>query len=119
MELSPSIAALALPATVLLLLTFLLMRLRQRVVRRREREREVVDTLAGWPPEPVRVLSITERQAYELLRRAMPGFLVMAQVPLARFIRVPSRRSTPSGCSAWARSAPTCCSATRARACWR
>jgi hypothetical protein len=27
------------------------------------------------------------------LRRAMPGFLVMAQVPLARFIRVPSRRS--------------------------
>jgi hypothetical protein len=41
----------------------------------------------------VRVLSITERQAYDLLRRAMPGFLVMAQVPLARFIRVPSRRS--------------------------
>ena len=70
MELSPSIAALALPATVLLLLTFLLMRLRQRVVRRREREREVVDTLAGWPPEPVRVLSITERQAYEHHRSA-------------------------------------------------
>jgi hypothetical protein len=57
------------------------------------RQQEVVDTLTGWPPESVRVLSITERQAYDLLRRAMPGFLVMAQVPLARFIRVPSRRS--------------------------
>lgn len=78
---------------MLLLLALLLMRLRQRVQNRRLRQQEVVDTLTGWPPESVRVLSITERQAYDLLRRAMPGFLVMAQVPLARFIRVPSRRS--------------------------
>jgi hypothetical protein len=93
MELSSFIASFALPATLLLLLALVLLRLRQRVQRRRERQQEVVDTLTGWPPESVRVLSITERQAYDLLRRAMPGFLVMAQVPLARFIRVPSRRS--------------------------
>ena len=93
MDLSSSFASIAVPATLLLLLALLLVRLRQRVQRRRVRQQEVVDTLTGWPPESVRVLSITERQAYDLLRRAMPGFLVMAQVPLARFIRVPSRRS--------------------------
>ena len=93
MELSSFIASFALPATLLLLLALGLLRLRQRVQQRRERQQEVVDTLTGWPPESVRVLSITERQAYDLLRRAMPGFLVMAQVPLARFIRVPARRS--------------------------
>ena len=52
-----------------------------------------VDTLVGWPPESARVLTIVERQAYDLLRRALPGFLVLAQVPLARFIRVPTRHS--------------------------
>ncbi|MBL8313712.1 MAG: DUF2726 domain-containing protein [Rubrivivax sp.] len=93
MELSSFIASFALPATLLLLLALVLLRLRQRVQQRRARQQEVVDTLTGWPPESVRVLSITERQAYDLLRRAMPGFLVMAQVPLARFIRVPARRS--------------------------
>ena len=93
MELSSLISSFALPATLLLLLALVLLRLRHRVQQRRLRQQEVVDTLTGWPPESVRVLSITERQAYDLLRRAMPGFLVMAQVPLARFIRVPSRRS--------------------------
>lgn len=91
--LSSSFTSFALPAGMLFLLALLLLRLRQRVQRHREQRQEVVDTLTGWPPESVRVLSITERQAYDLLRRAMPGFLVMAQVPLARFIRVPSRRS--------------------------
>jgi hypothetical protein len=91
-SLSP-IASLALTATVLLLLTVLLLRMRKRSNLRRRSAREAVDTLVGWPPESVRVLSIVERQAYELLRQAMPGFLVLAQVPLARFVRVPARRS--------------------------
>lgn len=94
MDLLPPIASFALPATVLLLLTLLALRRRQHQANRRGTSaREAVDTLAGWPPEPVRVLSITEREAHDLLKRAMPGFLVLAQVPLARFIRVPSRRS--------------------------
>ncbi len=94
MEFLTPIASFALPATVLLLLTLLVMRLRQRQSgRRNAAPSEALDTVAGWPPEPVRVLSVTERQAHELLKRAMPGYLVLAQVPLARFIRVPSRRS--------------------------
>ncbi len=86
-------AALALPATVLLLLAWLAMRVRQRQSAQRGQHREALDTVASWPPEAARVLTIAERQAYELLRRALPGFLVLAQVPLSRFIRVPARHS--------------------------
>lgn len=93
MEFLPPLTPFALPATLLLLLTLLGVRLRQRRSSQRADAREAVDTLAGWPPEVVRVLTIAERQAYDVLRRAMPGFLVLAQVPLARFIRVPPRRS--------------------------
>ncbi len=92
MEFLTPIASLALPATVLLLLTLLVVRLRQRQQPRRA-QRDELDTVVDWPPEPVRVLTISERQGYDVLRRAMPGFLVLAQVPLARFIRVPARNS--------------------------
>jgi hypothetical protein len=93
MEFLPPIASFALPATALLLLTWLVMRVRHRMNERRGSAREALDTVASWPPEAARILTITERQAYDLLRRAMPGFLVLAQVPLSRFIRVPSRHS--------------------------
>lgn len=89
--LSPT-AAFALPASVLLLLTLVVMRWRQRQQGQRQ-QREALDTVADWPPEAARVLSIAERQAHELLKRAMPGFLVLAQVPLSRFVRVPMRHS--------------------------
>ena len=95
MEVLPSFASFALPATGLLLLTLLGVRLRQRFSDRRERreQRDALDTVAAWPPEAARVLTITERQAYDLLKRSMPGFLVLGQVPLSRFIRVPARHS--------------------------
>ncbi|CAD5374166.1 conserved hypothetical protein [Rubrivivax sp. A210] len=93
MEALTPIATFALPATVLLLLTLLGMRLRQRQQVRRDNVRDALDTVADWPPEAVRALTISERQGYEVLRRAMPGFLVLSQVPLSRFIRVPSRHS--------------------------
>lgn len=83
----------ALPATVLLLLAWLVMRLRARSSAQRGTAREALDTVASWPPEAARVLTIAERQAYDLLRRALPGYLVLAQVPLSRFIRVPARHS--------------------------
>lgn len=57
------------------------------------RAREVVDTVAGWPPEAARVQTADERLAFELLQRAMPDLVVLSQVPLSRFIRVPMRRS--------------------------
>ena len=93
MELLPPIASFVLMASALLLLTLLGMRQRQRQQPRRQTGRDELDTVADWPPEPVRVLTISERQGYDLLRRAMPGFLVLAQVPLARFIRVPAKHS--------------------------
>jgi hypothetical protein len=93
MEFLPPIASLALPATVLLLLTLFALRIRQRVKERRNSTRQALDTVAAWPPEASRILTINERQAYDLVRRSMPGFLVLAQVPLSRFLRVPSRHS--------------------------
>ncbi len=89
MELLPPYAA---PLTVLLLLTWLLLRRLARQARAPSR-RQALDTVADWPPEAARVLTITERQGYELLKRAMPGYLVLGQVPLSRFVRVPARHS--------------------------
>jgi len=88
-----SLSTYALPATLLaLILLWAAMRLRQRASRG-EDGRENIDTVAGWPPEAARVLTIDERQAYDVLRRACPNHLVLAQVPLSRFVRVPLRRS--------------------------
>jgi hypothetical protein len=52
-----------------------------------------IDTVTGWPPQPTRVLSTPERLAFGVLTRAMPGHMVLAQVPLARFLNVPRRNS--------------------------
>ena len=52
-----------------------------------------LDTVQSWTPQAVRVLTLPERQAYDLMRKAMPRQLVLAQVPLARFISVPTRHS--------------------------
>jgi hypothetical protein len=88
-EMLQSPSSLALPAAALLLLTLLAVRMRQRSLTRRDAQETQID----WAPEATRVLSIDERQAYDVLRRAMPGYLVLAQVPLARFVRLTSRRS--------------------------
>lgn len=58
-----------------------------------KRGREEVDTVAGWPPEVTRLLTSGERSAHETLIKALPECLVFAQVPLARFIKVPRRHS--------------------------
>jgi Protein of unknown function (DUF2726) len=52
---------------------------------------EALDTVQAWPPQAVRVMTLGERQAFEILRRALPGHVVLAQVPLSRFISVPTR----------------------------
>jgi hypothetical protein len=52
-----------------------------------------VDTITGWMPQGTRVLTTAERQAFETLRTALPAHIVLAQVPLARFIKVPTRNS--------------------------
>jgi hypothetical protein len=76
-----------------LLLTLVWARRRGSGARRRRSADEPLDTLQAWPPQAVRVLTLPERRAYDLLRKALPGRLVLAQVPLARFISVPPRHS--------------------------
>lgn len=52
-----------------------------------------LDTLLGWPPEATRVLRTSERVAYTTLRLALPKYMILAQVPISRFINVPKRNS--------------------------
>lgn len=52
-----------------------------------------LDTVAAWPPQPTRLLTSAERSAYTTLVRALPGHMIVAQVPLARFLKVPTRHS--------------------------
>lgn len=63
------------------------------VRRKKQRVVEARDTVADWMPTATRILSATERQAYDVLCQALPEHLVLAQVPLSRFIRVPTRYS--------------------------
>lgn len=54
---------------------------------------DAVDTVVGWPPEATRLMSVRQRRAFDLLRRAVPECMVLSQVPMSRFIRVPTRLS--------------------------
>jgi hypothetical protein len=65
----------------------------QRRAHRATRPLDALDTVAAWPPQSTRLLSLPERAAYQALRAALPEHLVMAQVPLARFLAVPRRNS--------------------------
>ena len=66
---------------------------RLRHARSDEADADRIDTLTGWPPEATRVLTLTERQAYSTLVRALPDCIVLAQVPMSRFLKVPRRHS--------------------------
>lgn len=52
-----------------------------------------LDTLQAWQPTPTRVLTAQERLAYAVLVKALPDYIVLAQVPLSRFLKVPTRNS--------------------------
>jgi hypothetical protein len=93
MDLSSPLSLAILVASLLLVLTLIAARIRARPSVKSSATREALDTIIAWPPEATRVLSVAEREAYDLLRRAMPTCLVLAQVPLSRFIRVPTRHS--------------------------
>ena len=62
-------------------------------VERPEQPAERLDTLTAWPPEPTRVMRSSERLAFSTLRLALPGYMILAQVPIARFLNVPKRNS--------------------------
>ena len=77
----------------MLMLGLVLRRRRQSGPRTVSPRREALDTVQDWPPQATRVLTVAERRAHELLRSALPGMLVLAQVPLSRFLHVPTRHS--------------------------
>ena len=54
---------------------------------------ERLDTITAWPPEATRLMTRHEIVAYGVLSRAFPEYMVLAQVPLARFLKVPRRNS--------------------------
>lgn len=59
----------------------------------RPRALDAVDTLIGWPPEATRVLTVKHQRALDVLRQALPQHVVLAQVPISHFIKVPARYS--------------------------
>jgi len=88
-----SLSAFVLAAVIALLITYLLMRRRPAKTHARSARKEALDTVADWPPQAARVMTTTERKAYEIVRRALPQQVVLSQVPLSRFLRVPTRHS--------------------------
>ncbi len=59
----------------------------------RNKSRDSLDTLASWQPQGTRIMTTSERKAYAALRTGLPEHLILAQVPLARFLKVPTRHS--------------------------
>ncbi len=93
MNLDPtSIAALG-AACLLLMLLAVQRRQRVRALARGTPRKDAIDTVFGWRPEAARVLTGAELAALRSLLEAMPEHLVLSQVPLARFLRVPTRNS--------------------------
>jgi hypothetical protein len=88
-----SLSAFALAAVLALLITYVLMRRRPSRAKRGATRNDALDTVADWPPEAARVMTTPERKAYEITRRALPQLMVLSQVPLSRFLRVPTRHS--------------------------
>lgn len=89
---APAIAV-VLAAALALLLTYVFKRRRTIRSRPRPSRHDALDTVASWPPEAARVMTASERKAYETLRKALPTQVILAQVPLSRFLRVPTRHS--------------------------
>jgi hypothetical protein len=61
--------------------------------RGKARAGEGLDTLMSWHPQATRIMTTTERKAYAALRSGLPEHIILAQVPLARFLKVPTRHS--------------------------
>jgi hypothetical protein len=59
----------------------------------RSRPEDALDTAASWEPTPTRILTAQERLAYAVLERGLPDYVILAQVPLSRFLKVPTRNS--------------------------
>lgn len=61
--------------------------------RARKDAMEHLDTVQAWPPAPTRVMTTPMLQAHKVLQLAFPEHLVLAQISLSRFLKVPTRNS--------------------------
>lgn len=52
-----------------------------------------LDTTMAWHPQSTRIMTAPERKAFAALREGLPEYIILAQVPLARFLKVPTRHS--------------------------
>lgn len=86
-------AALCAGAIGLLLLAWMRERRRSNAELARKQKLEALDTVLAWEPHGTRILSGDEREAFAILARALPEYMVLAQVPLSRFLKVPTRYS--------------------------
>jgi hypothetical protein len=77
----------------LLLITWRVLRRGTSESERRQRQLDALDTLQAWHPSPTRLLTRGQRIVYSTLCRAVPEYMIFAQVPLQRFLRVPTRHS--------------------------
>ena len=93
MPLPDPAAAVAILVAMALLLTLWWTRRQTQGSRHKKRAEQELDTVLAWPPLAVRIMTAHERKAYEILRRALPQHMVLAQVPLSRFVSVPVRHS--------------------------
>jgi len=93
MLVTDSASAVALASALILLLSIVFMRRKPERSRARSTRHDALDTVASWQPEAARVLTASERKAFETVRKALPTYMVLAQVPLSRFLRVPTRNS--------------------------
>lgn len=60
---------------------------------RKKGQGDDLDTVTGWEPTSARIMTAPEREAFHTLRAALPEHMILAQVQLARFIKVPTRNS--------------------------
>lgn len=88
-----TLAIVAVGVVVLLIAIWLIARRGDAESARRQRALDALDTLSAWQPQPTRVLTRGQRIVYSTLCRAVPEYMVFAQVPLERFLRVPTRHS--------------------------
>ncbi|HKW82594.1 MAG TPA: DUF2726 domain-containing protein [Burkholderiaceae bacterium] len=88
---NPLLIALALLLVVLLAWWWL--RKRGGTAKPAEEDADRLDTIAAWPPQATRVLTSQERTLHSTLVRALPDHVVLSQVPLSRFLKVPKRHS--------------------------
>lgn len=88
-----TLLAVAVAVLALLVVMWLLMRRGNSESMRRQQALDALDTVTAWQPQATRVLTRGQRIVYSTLYRALPEYMVFAQVPIERFIRVPTRYS--------------------------